>query len=46
MIRELRKLGVEGDPRVGTRVERADEGRWEGEEGVGWLARTDAPIRG
>jgi hypothetical protein len=32
---ELRKLDVEGDPRVGTRVERAEEGRCEGEEGVG-----------
>ena len=32
--RELRKLGVEDGPRVGTRVEVAEEGRGEGEEGL------------
>ena len=37
MNRELRKLGVEDGPRVGTRVERAEEGRYEGEEGVGGI---------
>ena len=36
------EAGVEGGPRVGTRVERAEEGRCEGEEGVG--DRTDVNV--
>jgi len=35
--RGVAEAGVESGPRVGTRVERAEEGRCEGEEGVGDL---------
>jgi hypothetical protein len=41
-ITGIAEAGVEGGPRVGTRVERAEEGRCEGEEGL--RARTDVNV--